>query len=35
MLLLCGVALLVLIVVQNIQDLVAPSQVSAAGMQFE
>ena len=34
-LLLCGVALLVLIVVQNIQDLFAPSQVSAAGMQIE
>lgn len=34
-LLLCGVALLVLIVVQNIQDLFAPTQVSAAGTQFE
>lgn len=30
-LLLCGVALLVLIVVQNMQDLIASSQVSAAG----
>ncbi len=34
-LLLCGVALLVLIVVQNIQDLFAPTQVSTAGMHTE
>ena len=33
LLLLCGVALLLLIVVQNVQDLLGPSHVSATGKQ--